>query len=383
MKPIAQPSDFSRSFSHIIVENVKDFAIFAMNLDGHILSWNQGVQHLLGYEESDFLGKNVSLIFTPEDREREIHTAEIAQAINKGRAEDRRWHLRKDGTRFFANGLAMSIKDDAGNVAFITKILRDETVRKQMEDEREELLKRERELKEAVENAYVANNEFLRLLSHELRNPLNSILGWTNILRSSNLTGEQTSRAIETIERSGKLQARLIEDVFDLSRLTTGKLQLNKVEMNLTEAVQQSVDSILPTAAEKNVKLESDIGTENIFITGDIERIQQSISNLLTNAVKFTEKGGCVEVSLKKLESFAQIIIKDNGQGISPEDLPHIFTPYSQANNIADKKESGLGLGLALVKNLIGMHSGTVKAESAGVGNGAVFTVLIPLLVSE
>jgi PAS domain S-box-containing protein len=334
----------------------------------------------LGFEEAEFLGQDVSIIFTPEDRERDIPNAERVQAINEGRAEDTRWHLRKDETRFFANGLAMPIKDDNGNIVFFTKILRDETARKQMEEEREELLKRERKFKEAVENAYVANNEFLRLLSHELRNPLNSILGWTNILRSSNLTSEQANKAIETIERNGKLQARLIEDVFDLSRLTTGKLQLSKAEMDLTEAVKQTVDSILPTANEKNINLKSQINSEAILFTGDVERIQQSVSNLLTNAVKFTEEGGCIDVSLKKLESAAQIIIKDNGRGISPEYLPHIFTPYYQANNNLDSKENGLGLGLALVKNLIEMHGGTVMAESDGIGKGATFTVTIPLL---
>ncbi len=380
MKSIAQPSDFSRSFSQIIVENVRDFAIFAMDLNGRVLSWNIGVQHLLGFEEAEFLGQDVSIIFTPEDREMDIPNAERVQAINESRAEDTRWHLRKDGTRFFANGLATPIKDDAGDVVFLTKILRDETARKKMEDDCEELLNRERNLKESVESAFIANNEFLRMLSHELRNPLQSILGWTSMLRNHNLTNEQANKAIEIIERSGKLQARLIEDVFDLSRLTTGKLQLNLVEMNLTEAVQQSVDSILPTAGEKNINLESEIDSEAISITGDIERIQQSISNLLTNAMKFTDEEGLVEVSLKRFDSTAQIIIKDNGQGICPEYLPHIFTPYSQASNKLDGKESGLGLGLALVKNLIEMHGGRVNAESEGIGMGATFTVTIPLL---
>ncbi len=379
-KSISLSSDFSQRFGQIIVENVRDFAIFAMDLDGRILSWNQGVQHLLGYEEAEFLGQDVSIISTPEDREREIPTAERVQAINEGRAEDTRWHLRKDGTRFFANGLAMPIKDDEGNVVFLTKILRDETTRKQMEDEREEILKREHESKKALKNAYIANNEFLRLFSHELRNPLNSILGWASMLRDSNLTSEQANKAIETIERNGKLQARLIEDVFDLSRLTTGKLQLNLVDMNLTDAVMQTVDSIIPTAIEKNINVQSEIDSDAILISGDIERIQQSISNLLTNAMKFTDEGGLVEVSLKRFDSTAQIIIKDNGQGISPEYLLHIFTPYSQASNNFDRKESGLGLGLALVKNLIEMHGGMVNAESAGIGKGATFTVTIPLL---
>ncbi len=379
-KSISLSSDFSQRFGQVIIENVRDFAIFAIDLDGCILSWNLGVQYLLGYEEAEFLGQDFSIIFTPEDREREIPNAEIVQATNEGLAEDTRWHLRKDGTRFFANGLAMPIKDDEGNVVFFTKILRDETMRKQMEDEREEILKREHESKKVLENAYIANNEFLRLLSHELRNPLNSILGWTNILRNSNLTSEQTTKALEIIERNGKLQSRLIEDVFDLSRLTTGKLQLNLVDINLTEAVKQAVDSIIPNVEEKNINIETDIDSETILITGDIERIQQSISNLLTNAVKFTDENGRLDVSLKKLDSTAQIIIKDNGRGICPEYLPYIFELYSQANNTLDRKESGLGLGLALVKNLIEMHGGTVSAESEGIGKGASFTITIPSL---
>ncbi len=151
-KSISLFSDFSQRFGQIIIENVRDFAIFAIDLDGRILSWNLGVQYLLGYEEAEFLGQDFSIIFTPEDREREIPNAERVQAINEGRAEDTRWHLRKDGTRFFANGLAMPIKDDDGNVVFFTKILRDETTRKQMEDEREEILKREHESKKALYN---------------------------------------------------------------------------------------------------------------------------------------------------------------------------------------------------------------------------------------
>ena len=232
----------------------------------------------------------------------------------------------------------------------------------------------------SLERAKCENEKFLALLAHELRNPLNAILGWLMILRQALSDERLLATGLETIERSARSQERMIEDVFDLSRISSGHLRLNLEPMSLNEAAAHAVDSIRPAAQAKNISLETETNTEPTFILGDRDRLKQAIINILANAVKFTPIGGRVFVTLIRSVSMAHIVIEDNGQGFSADFLPRIFDRYAQANKSSTDGRSGLGLGLPLVREIVEQHSGKVTAESKGEGLGATFTVYIPVI---
>lgn len=374
----------------LIVENVRDYAIFVQDADGLILSWNPGVEHILGYYEKEFVGRHVSIIFTPEDIENGEVEKEMQTAASKGRAENRRWRVHKDGSRFWVNGLLMPLADGDGNLRGYAKILRDDSEWKKHEDEREELFAAEREarhqaerLRIEIERAKQAQDEFLALLAHELRSPLNAILGWVRILRKGLANEQQTAKALETIEKNAESQNQLIEDIFDASRINSGKLRLDTRPMSLGEAVTLAVESIRPAAEAKNISLETKFDAESVFIMGDTDRMRQIVANLLSNAVKFTGEDGLIVVRLENSGSEANLVIEDNGRGISAELLPAVFDRYAQADKDSTRGKAGLGLGLPLVLKLVEQHGGTVTAESAGEGRGAVFTVRLPLIEAK
>ncbi|MCA1556090.1 MAG: PAS domain S-box protein [Acidobacteria bacterium] len=235
--------------------------------------------------------------------------------------------------------------------------------------------------RQRVEEANRMKDEFLATLSHELRTPLTSILGWARMLSGGQLDEANTTRALETIERNAKLQSQLIEDILDVSRVITGKLRLEVQPVNLASVIEAAVDGVLPAADAKGIRLQRVLDSGTSMVSGDPARLQQIAWNLLSNAIKFTPKGGRVQIRLERINSHVEIIVTDTGQGISPDVLPHIFERFRQADSTATRKHSGLGLGLAIVRHLVEMHGGTVEAESGGEGQGASFTVKLPLVV--
>jgi len=385
--PASHPSLRSEEFFQLIIENVRDYAIFAMDASGQTVSWNPGVKRILGYAEEEFVGRHVSDIFTAEDVERGEVENEMRTATAEGYAEDLKCHLRRDGSRFWASGLLMPLKDRRGNLTGYAKILRDNTRQKKLENEREEILAREREarlqaeeLRESLAQAERAKDEFLALLAHELRNPLNAVQGWVKLLRNGLLDEGQTTKALAIIEANAATQNRIIEDVFDVARISSGNLYLNELPMSLSEAVNRAVESVRPAAESKSISLETRLDTETAIIKGDPDRIQQVVTNILSNSVKFTPEGGSIQLSLKTFDSSAQIVIEDNGQGISKDLFPRLFDLYAQADNDSTRGKTGLGLGLPLVHKLVEQHGGRVTAESAGEGCGASFTISLPLI---
>jgi signal transduction histidine kinase/PAS domain-containing protein len=247
------------------------------------------------------------------------------------------------------------------------------------EAEREQLLTREKAAREQAESANRLKDEFLAVLSHELRTPLNPILGWTTLLSSGKLDVKKTAYALETIERNVKLQVQLIEDLLDISAISHGKLRFNVKPVDLETVIRASLETVRLAAVAKSVEIKT-ISSTVATVSGDEGRLQQVLCNLLSNAVKFTPNEGQVTVTLTIAENYAQIQVTDTGKGINPDFLPYVFEHFRQEDGATTRQFSGLGLGLAIVRQMVEMHGGTVKAESPGVGQGATFTVKLPLL---
>ena len=247
--------------------------------------------------------------------------------------------------------------------------------------EKEELLVREREARQEAEIASRTKDEFLGTLSHELRTPLNAIFGWTRILSTGGLDEETFSRAVETIDRNARLQARLIDDMLDVSRIISGKLRLDAQPVDLTTVINAAVDTSRPAADAKDIRLQVVLDFGAGCVLGDPVRLQQVIWNLLSNAIKFTPKHGRVQVQLERINSHLEIIVSDTGPGIDEEFLPHVFERFRQADSSITRKHGGLGLGLAIVRHLVELHGGRVEASNRADGPGALFVVKLPVMI--
>lgn len=250
--------------------------------------------------------------------------------------------------------------------------------RKEFETERENLLRREKHLREQAEKASRLKDEFLATVSHELRTPLNAILGWGQMLQTGKISGDEQNRALETIYRNAKSQAQLIDDLLDTSRLITGNLSLNLSPTAIIPVIESALDVVRPGAEAKGISLSSVYNTNAETIICDAHRLQQMIWNLLTNAVKFTPNDGRVEIKLEQAGENIKIIVSDTGQGISDDFLPFVFDRFRQADSSSTRIHEGLGLGLAIVRHLAELHGGSVQAESKGKGQGAIFTITLP-----
>ncbi|MEC4817731.1 MAG: ATP-binding protein [Scytonema sp. PMC 1069.18] len=260
---------------------------------------------------------------------------------------------------------------------------RDITQRKRAEEALHHSLERERAARAEAESANRIKDEFLAVLSHELRSPLNPILGWAKLLRSRKFDDKATDRALETIERNAKLQAQLIEDLLDVSRILRGKMVLNVCPVNLGTSIEAAIETVRLAAEAKGIQIQTVLNPNVGMVSGDPNRLQQVLWNLLSNAVKFTPDGGRVEIRLEAVGCYAQIQVQDNGKGINSEFLPHVFEYFRQENSSTTRKFGGLGLGLAIVRYITEMHGGTVAADSPGEGQGATFIVRLPLMSTE
>ena len=269
------------------------------------------------------------------------------------------------------------------NRHLLIRSLRYAVARGVLEKERSQLLARERAARAQAEAANRAKDEFLAMVSHELRTPLSAMLGWSRMLTTGKLDPDTVSRGIEAIERNARAQTQLIGDLLDISRITTGKLQLNVRPLRLNSVITNTIDAMRPTAQAKQILLQVNLDTNAGTISGDPDRLQQIIWNLLSNAIKFTPAGGRVEITLERVGTHIQITVADTGQGISAEFLPHVFERFRQADSSSTRKFGGLGLGLSIVRHLVELHGGTVEVHSPGEGQGATFTTWFPLLTES
>jgi PAS domain S-box-containing protein len=364
----------------LVVESMPEYAIFILDDDGRVTHWNSGAERLLGYSEAEILGQSARILFTPEDRERGEPEKEIHTAKNAGVATDDRWHCRKDGTRFFVSGLMCALNDRAGRRIGLAKIMRDVTERQAGLAERERLLESERAARSEAERTSRLKDEFLATLSHELRTPLNAILGWTQVLKAPDLTPEDIAQGLEVIDRNTRVQARLIEDLLDMSRIISGKVRLDVQPVALASVVNAAVDSVRTAADAKGIRLTAVVHGAGVTVAGDPNRLQQVIWNLLTNSIKFTPSGGQVNVLVSHEDQRAIVAVSDNGIGITADFLPHVFERFRQADASTTRQHGGLGIGLSIVRQLVELHGGEIRAESAGPGAGATFTFTIPLV---
>ena len=361
-----------------IVESTDD-AIIGMDLNGLITSWNNAARELYGYSAEEVIGRNVSILIPPE------HFRDERQILTKIRGGERLVHyetirMAKDGRRIAVSLTVSPIQDASGVLIGASKIARNITERRRVEAEREELLRREHEARAEAEVANRVKDEFLANLSHELRTPLNAIVGWSSMLCNNQLTPDETQRAVEIINRNAKAQTQLIESVLDVSRIVSGKMQFDSRPVEVEKVVESAIDSMRPAADAKNIKFRVHVSSNIAPVSGDFNRLQQIVWNLLSNAVKFSPSGAEIDVQLKTVAGLVQIVIKDNGQGISADFLPHVFERFRQGDASTTKKFGGLGLGLAIVRHLVELHGGSVQAESQGEGKGSTFTVTLPTM---
>jgi PAS domain S-box-containing protein len=361
-----------------IVESTDD-AIVGMDLSGVITSWNNAAETLYGYSAEEVIGKNVLILIPPElyPDEREflakIHSGERIVHYETLR-------MAKSGRRIDVSLTVSPIQDASGALIGASKIARDITEQRRVEAEREELLRREHSARAEAEVANRVKDEFLANLSHELRTPLNAIVGWASMLRNDTLTPAETRRAIEIIDRNARAQTQLIESVLDVSRIVSGKLQFDSRPVEVEKVIGAAIDSMRPAAAAKNIRFRVHVSSNIPPVSGDFNRLQQVVWNLISNAVKFSPGGTEIDVQLKTVAGQVQIVVKDNGQGINADFLPHVFERFRQEDASTTKKFGGLGLGLSIVRHLVELHGGSVKVESAGEGKGATFTVTLPAL---
>ena len=376
-----------------IVESSDD-AIIGKDLNSIITSWNQGAERIFGYSAEEMIGTSIVRLIPPE---RQGEEEEILSCLKRGERFEHFETVRitKEGRQLHVSLTVSPIKDANGRVVGASKIARDITDRKLSEEalrearkiaeaanaDRKRLLESERAARSEAERANHMKDEFLATLSHELRTPLNAVLGWAAALRAGHSLTEELEQGLETIERNARVQAQIIEDLLDMSRIISGKVRLDVQRLDLPAVVAEAIDTVRASASAKGVRLQAIIDPLNTPVTGDPNRLQQVFWNLLSNAVKFTPKGGRVQVLLERVDSHVEVSVIDTGEGISPEFLPYIFNRFQQADASTTRRHGGLGLGLAIVKQLVELHGGSVRVKSSGIGKGATFIVSLPVTV--
>jgi len=371
-----------------------DDAIIGKDLNSIITSWNQGAERIFGYSAEEMIGTSIMRLIPPE---RQGEEEEILSYLKRGERFEHFETVRttKEGRHLHVSLTISPIKDANGRVVGASKIARDITDRKLSEEalreaqkaaeaakaDRERLLESERAARSEAERASYMKDEFLATLSHELRTPLNAVLGWATALRAGHFPTEELEQGLETIERNARVQAQIIEDLLDMSRIISGKVRLDVQRVDLPAVVAAAIDTVRASASAKGVRLQTIIDPLNAPVTGDPNRLQQVFWNLLSNAIKFTPKGGRVQVLLERVDSHVEVSIIDTGEGISPEFLPYVFDRFKQADASTTRRHGGLGLGLAIVKQLVELHGGSVRVKSSGTGKGASFIVSLPMTV--
>jgi PAS domain S-box-containing protein len=347
------------------------------NFQGYFTQLNPAWERTLGFSETELKAKPYIEFVHPDDRAVTLLEAQkLVQGYQTIGFENR--YRTKDGSYRWLYWNVVSLAEQ--NVFYAAA--HDITDRKLTEQTQEQLLLREQAAREAAENANRVKDEFLAVLSHELRTPLSPILGWSKLLQMGKLNAAKSTEAIAIIERNARLQVQLIEDLLDISRILSGKMSLTLMPVDMARVIAAALETVRLAAEAKSLQIESFISPFVGNVNGDPARLQQVVWNLLSNAVKFTPAGGQIAVNLAQMGTYVQIQVKDTGKGINPKFVPYVFEHFRQEDGATTRQFGGLGLGLAIVRQIVEMHGGTVMADSPGEGQGATFTVQIPLFRS-
>ena len=345
-----------------LVEGVQD-AIFMLDTDGRVMTWNTGAERLTGYRADEIIGKSFECFYAIDDVAAGRPAAELRAATLNRRAEDRGWRVRKDGTRYWADVVVTALYDSAGQLQGFAKVTRDQSDKKRME----ELEQQGRHL-----------TEFLAMLAHELRNPLAPIRNAVGIMAMVGETSPQINWCRDVIERQAMHLTRLVDDLLDVSRITRGKLRLQPAPMDLRDAAASAVEATRPLFEMRRQRLHQEPVAEPVTVNGDITRLTQVVMNLLNNSAKYTPENGDVWLEIGTEGDDAIVRVKDNGMGIAPETLENVFDLFAQGERTIDRAEGGLGIGLTLTRRIVDLHGGSIVASSDGHGKGSEFVVRLP-----
>lgn len=356
----------------LLATDAKEYAVFLLGLQGHLLCWNAGAERMLGYQSDEIIGQHFSRFFSREDILTGQPEHELKTALGDGRSDSNCWQVRKDGTRFLCRATVTPLLDENKQARSFARVIHDLTEIEAVEAQRKRA--------DGLAEANRSKEEFMALLSHELRSPLSPIRNAVDILRRMRTNDPVIEQAGNIIDRQVGVMVRLVDDLLDISRITKGKLRLTKEQVELRGVVNRASESARAFMEARKHDFSVSLSTKPIWIEADPVRIEQVIVNLLNNAAKYTDPGGLIRLTVNQEGSEAVIRVRDNGIGIAPELLPHIFELFTQVDGSLGRSYGGLGIGLALACNLVGMHDGRLQAASSGPGKGSEFTIKLPLL---
>ena len=349
----------------LLVDNVRDYAIFMLDTRGVVRSWNTGAEAIMGWRPEEIVGRHFSTFFTPQDVAAGLPEAELRTAREKSHFEEEGWRVRKDGALFWANVVVTAIHGPDGELRGFAKVTRDMSERRRLEE---------------LESSSRRMNEFLAMLAHELRNPLAPIRNAVTIMQLETLSSPVLRNCRDVIDRQLTHVTRLVDDLLDVGRLTTGKIKLRKELLRLSDVVARSVEIARPVIAARRHSFELEQPADPVYVQGDSTRLSQVLQNLLVNAAKYTPEGGAIRLVVVPTGNFVDVAVHDTGRGIAQENLERIFQLFVQADTGTQAAaESGLGIGLTLARSLAEMHGGAIHADSPGLGRGSTFTLRLPI----
>jgi PAS domain S-box-containing protein len=369
--PTRPPAPPAAELMRLFLAQAEDYALFFTDADGKVTDWYRGAERIFGFTADEMIGQSARRLFNPEDLERGSADHEFALARTAGRSEDDRWHVRKDGNRFWGSGVLLALHDAAGQIVGYAKILRNRT---DVKSQTESLDNRVAALETTLERTRV----FLATLAHEMRNPLAPLANAAQLLRVD-AAGKASEEALRIIDRQIALLSRLVEDLMDSARISAGKVELKLAVVDMREVFAAAAQMARPLAEARSLQFDAVPIAGPVPVCVDAQRMQQVFANLLDNAIKYTPRGGKIVFNLTTEGGDAIVRVEDTGIGMSPEIQPRIFDLFTQEDAARNLAKGGVGLGLPLVHDLVAMHGGTVQARSDGRDKGSVFTVRLPM----
>jgi PAS domain S-box-containing protein len=355
----------------LVMGRVSTHAVILLDPNGVIVGWLAGAERLFGYEAGEIIGQNFSVLFIPEDLEKDLSSLEQKTARASGESEDDRWHVRKDGGWIWVSGTLTALRDQQGELLGFAKVVRNQTDLKSQIETLESRLA-------AAQQAEHRKNAFISTLAHELRNPLSALSNATHLLKQFESASPEMALTVGMVKRQVEFMGRMVDDLLEVARTAAGKVELHKERVALREIIDQAVETCRSSLGERSQSLHLLLPEVEIPLDADPTRLRQVFINLVRNAAKYSESGGTIWVKVTVEGDEAVVRVQDTGVGIAPEVMPHIFDLFTQAE-VASRSQGGLGIGLSVVMDYVALHGGTVQAASDGLGKGSEFTVRLPL----